>query len=90
MQIIIPMSGIGKRFVEAGYKEEIQGSEKLIRLVETHFNTTIKNGAQLWKLQKGSPKDKEEIEYSQFIVDSSNIFRYEVYLYYLGVLTSSS
>lgn len=76
--------------VEAGFKDEIQGSEIYLRLVEAHFNTTIKTGAQLWELtidKDQNPKDKEGIDYSQFLVDSSNIFRYEVYLYYLLSVT---
>ena len=78
--------------VEAGYKDEIQGSEIYLRLVEAHFKTTIKTGAQLWELtidKDQDPKDKEGIEYSQFLVDSSNIFRYKVYLYYLLSVTKS-
>ena len=76
--------------VEAGFRDEIQGSEIYLRLVEAHFKTTIKTGAQLWELtidKDQNPKDKEGIEYSQFLVDSSNIFRYEVYLYYLLSVT---
>lgn len=76
--------------VEAGYEDMIQGSEIYLRLVEAHFKTTIKTGAQLWELtidKDQNPKDKEGIEYSRFLVDSSNIFRYEVYLYYLLSVT---
>lgn len=76
--------------VEAGFSDEIQGSEIYLRLVEAHFKTTIKTGAQLWELtidKEQNPKDKEGIEYSQYLVDSSNIFRYEVYLYYLLSVT---
>jgi len=86
---IIDWSKINKT-VGAGFKDEIQGSEIYLRLVEAHFKTTIKTGAQLRELtidKDQNPKDNEEIEYSQFLVDSSNIFKYEVYLYYLLSVT---
>jgi hypothetical protein len=72
--------------VEAGYRDEKQGSEIYLRLAEAHFKKKITTGAELWELTKGksqNTKDKEEIEYNQLIIDLSNILRYEVYLYYL-------
>jgi len=78
--------------VEAGYTDEIVGSEMYLRLVEKHLKTQIKDGSTLWELtidESQSPTDEEGIGYSNHLVDSANLFRYEVYLYYLLSVTKN-